>query len=102
MTREEVKALFQVIVLAYERVDVLPEKIDLWQSLLGDVDFKNAKEALYEHIKTSKFPPTIAEIRDAAYVPVDKPTDNEIAMEKLHQELVNNGYYSDPATGCRG
>ncbi|MBD0381233.1 replicative helicase loader/inhibitor [Paenibacillus sedimenti] len=44
-----------------------------WQSMLEDVSFERAQQNLAQHIKTNRFPPTIADIRcEAAPKPIDK------------------------------
>ena len=66
MTREDVKKLFEPMILAYPSMpEMSSQKIDLWHELLNDIDFEAAKKAVKEHIKTSRFVPTIAEIREA-------------------------------------
>jgi len=57
--------LLAVISSAYPNVDLTEEQIMLWQTVMSDVDFREAQKQLVEHIKLSKFPPTIAEIRSS-------------------------------------
>lgn len=39
------------------------ETIEIWVDCLADVSYERAKKHLLEHVKASKFPPTIADIR---------------------------------------
>lgn len=40
--------------------------ITLWEMMLGDMDVETAKKAVQVHLSRSVYPPTIADIRDAA------------------------------------
>jgi hypothetical protein len=91
MTHDEVKSLFRLFIIAYEKFEALPEKLDLWARLLGDINYDHALYAAEEHIKTSKYPPTIAEIREAAYTKANEPrliviTPDERARFAARQE----------------
>lgn len=51
-----------VISTAYMTVLLTDEYVELWKQMMRSVDFKTANEALHNHILSSKYPPTIAEI----------------------------------------
>lgn len=67
MTSEQFKLLARGLKAAYPVQNFLPDKysLRLWYRLLGDVDYSKAQAAAAKHICTSKFPPTIAEFREA-------------------------------------
>lgn len=67
MTGEEFKLLARGLKAAYPGQNFLPDKYSmrLWYRLLSDVDYKIAQAAAMAHICTEKFPPTIAEFREA-------------------------------------
>lgn len=67
MTGEEFKLLARGLKAAYPGQNFLPDKYSmrLWYRLLSDVDYKIAQAAAMAHICTKKFPPTIAEFREA-------------------------------------
>ena len=67
MTGEEFKLLARGLKAAYPGQNFLPDKYSmrLWYRLLSDVDYKIAHAAAMAHICTEKFPPTIAEFREA-------------------------------------
>lgn len=67
MTSEQFKLLARGLKAAYPVQSFLPDKysLRLWYRLLGDVDYSKAQAAAAKHICTSKFPPTIAEFREA-------------------------------------
>lgn len=67
MTRDETKTLLKTILLAYPNFDISAEKVDLWAKMLTDVTFANAERNTLQHIKTSRYAPTIAEIRAGSY-----------------------------------
>lgn len=78
MTRAEMTEIFAVLMLAYPNAEMfrapdqqaLKEKlaptITLWTTCLRDVDFWTAQQAVIRVCRTCKFPPTIAEMREAA------------------------------------
>lgn len=63
MTKEETKELLTLIFTAYPNFEITKDRIDLWVDMLTDAVFDKAKANTEQHIKTSKYPPTIAEIR---------------------------------------
>ncbi len=78
MTRAEVAQIFAVLALAYPNAEIfkapsqqaltdkLAPVITLWAACLRDVDFWTAQQAVVRVCQTCKFPPTIAEMREAA------------------------------------
>ena len=69
VTREEVIFLMGTLQAAYPKFYTNMTKrqiettVDLWTVTLSDIEVSRAAEAVMEIIKTSKWPPTIAEIR---------------------------------------
>lgn len=65
MTTEQFKVLAKKLKLAYQRDRFLADKetTGLWFEMLNDLDEALAAEAVEAHIKTSQYPPTIADIR---------------------------------------
>lgn len=73
MTRKETSEIFAVLMLAYPRADMfkggmakLGPTIELWTACNVDVDFWTAQQAVIRVCRECKFPPTIAEFREAA------------------------------------
>lgn len=66
MTDQEFEMLSLAIKAAYPNSNVLPDKYAMktWYRSLADIDFQVAENAVWEHINTSVFPPSIAEIRE--------------------------------------
>ena len=78
MTRAEVTEIFAVLMMAYPNAEMFkaPDKdslkaklaptITLWTTCLRDIDFWAAQQAVIRVCQTCKFPPTVAEMREAA------------------------------------
>ena len=73
MTRREMMKIFSLMMLAWPNAPmfkVAPEKLDmtinLWRLALNDVDFITAKQAMILVCRTCKFPPSIADLKEAA------------------------------------
>ena len=66
MTRQEFAVLAKAIRAVYP--NMLPDDgaKDVWYGLLADLDYNRASVALQTHMMTSRFPPTIADIREKA------------------------------------
>lgn len=95
MTRAEMTEIFAVLMLAYPNAEMfkaqsqqaLKEKlaptITLWTTCLRDMDYWTAQRAVVKVCQTCKFPPTIAEMREAA-----EKVQHEIASEIQHAYLM--------------
>lgn len=73
MTKVEVSEIFSVMLLAWPSAEMfkggiskLGPTIELWARCLSDVDFRVAQRATIRLCKESRFPPTIAEFREAS------------------------------------
>lgn len=66
MTSEEFIPLAKGMRAAYCAQSFLPdeEALKLWYRMLKDLDGKTVAAAVYKHISSCKFPPTIADIRE--------------------------------------
>jgi 3-dehydroquinate dehydratase len=64
MEKPEVGKLLEQITNLYPNIKLSnAETIEIWIDCLADISYERAKKHLLEHAKTSKFPPTIADIR---------------------------------------
>ena len=91
MTRAEVTEIFAVLMMAYPNAEMFkaPDKdslkaklaptITLWTTCLRDIDFWAAQQAVIRVCQTCKFPPTIAEMREAA----------EAVLHEIKSEISN-------------
>ena len=66
MTKEDFKKIALAIKTTFPSSPILQtqEAMDMWYMFLQDLDYKVCQNAILEIISTSKFPPTIAEIRE--------------------------------------
>lgn len=91
MTKAEVTQIFAVLALAYPSAEMfkapskqaLEEKlaptIALWATCLRDIDFWTGQQAVVKVCQTCKYPPSIAEMREAAEA-VTKEVNAEIDL----------------------
>lgn len=63
MNKKEVAKLLQVLFELYPSVEVTNQKVELWEQCLENTEFSVAKQNIINHAKTSKYIPTIAEVR---------------------------------------
>lgn len=65
MTDTEFETIALALKAAYPSSNVLPDKYAMktWYRALSDLDYRVIENAVWEHISTSVFPPSIAEIR---------------------------------------
>lgn len=68
MTREEFLILAKAMKAVWTDPKFLPDKdaFDVWYQMLSDVPYREASIGLSAYMKTGKFPPTIADIREKA------------------------------------
>lgn len=74
MTKKEIIELFGVMRTAWPNAEpfrsgdmkALEPTVLLWANAAADMDFRFGQMALLELVKTSRFPPTVAEFREAA------------------------------------
>lgn len=66
MTDQEFETVALALKAAYPNSNVLPDKyaMKVWYRMLGDLESAVVENAVWEHIGTSPFPPSIAEIRE--------------------------------------
>ena len=68
MTKDEFRVLAKGLKAVYTQPNFLPdaEAIQIWYELLKDLDYATANVAIQKHMVSSKYPPTIADIREQA------------------------------------
>lgn len=66
MTAQEFATISAAIRAAWPSAKIMPDQqsIDVWWTMLSDLDYKPCLMALKGHISTCKFPPSIAELRE--------------------------------------
>lgn len=97
MTGKECKALLLTMIRAYPSCDFTPEQVKIYEKLLCDIDFDLAKAAVVHLIATSKWLPTVAEIRAAAFKLSEGPVrSGEEAWGDVIEAISRYGYYRRP------
>ena len=68
MTIDEFRVLAKGMKAVYPQPNFLPDMdaVNVWYELLKDIDYQVANMAIQMHAQSSKFPPTVAEIREAS------------------------------------
>ena len=68
MTIDEFRILAKGMKAVYPQPNFLPDMdaVNVWYELLKDIDYQVANMAIQMHAQSSKFPPTVAEIRESA------------------------------------
>lgn len=66
MTREEFKRLADAMKAAYPRYNLFGDKnsLSVWYEMLKDIDYPICSDALKQHLQSSVYPPTIADLRN--------------------------------------
>lgn len=64
--------------------------MEMWYEALSDLDFTITKKAVVNHIKSSKFPPTVADIREQYSKYKDKQKEYINALENIFKEIKEN------------
>ena len=96
MTYDEFKILAKGMKAVYTQQTFLPDAaaFNIWYQLLQDIDYKIANAAIQKYMLTSKFPPTIADIREqaASVVSGEKPLWSD-GWEEVVRAIKNYGSY---------
>jgi hypothetical protein len=66
VTKAEAAKLVAVLIAAYPSAKLGPDTAGIYERMLVDIDYAEANAAVERLLATSKWPPTIAEIREAA------------------------------------
>lgn len=98
MTRKEIIKLIRALSVNYRGWPEEGKEEDtvlLWESMLGDIPYEIAQAAVKAHMSRSPFPPTVADIRQAA---IDLTTHQISASESWQMvvDAINRfGYYNE-------
>lgn len=96
MKRSEAAKLLAVVAASYPNFEPDEVKLGVWTEMLGDLDYPTANMAVRRHIATSRFAPTVAEIREQAMIAGghEEVTATE-AWGELMQAVRHHGYYHE-------
>lgn len=98
MNESEFELVAAAIKASYPNSKVLPDKYAMrtWYRALMDLDFHVVENAVWEHISTSVFPPSIAEIREKCTARLSPMvTDWGEAWEEVLQAIRKYGSYRE-------
>lgn len=89
MTKTEVTELFSIMMLAWPQArmfqpETLRQTVELWAASTQDIDFETAKRAALTLCQRLKFPPSIAEFREAAEAV--RETDRARMLEREYED----------------
>ena len=95
MDREEFRTLVKGMKAVYTDPKFIADKdaFDVWFQLLKDLDYEKAGMAVQKHMMSSRFPPTIADVREQ-YACITQPQElNEMEAWSLVSSALRNGIY---------
>lgn len=98
MEREQFKTLCKGMKAVYTQETFLPDAdaFNIWFTLLGDLEYNVLQAAILKHMATNKFPPTIAELREAATtIRVGELPDWGEGWEKVLMAIRKFGMYRE-------
>lgn len=96
MTVDEFAKLADAIKTYFPRDNMLPtdESMELWFDMLNDLDYQSASASLKKHVASSRFPPTIADIREGATDFTAPQELNEMEAWSLVSKAIRNSGYN--------
>lgn len=96
MTAEDFGKLAMAIKTYYPRDNMLPtkESMQLWYDALKDIDYQSACIGLKNHVVTSKFPPTIADIRSGVAITQPQELNEMEAWALVSKAIRKSSYHS--------
>lgn len=95
MRFDEFKVLVKGMKSVYTSPNFLPDgdAIKIWYQLLQDMSYEQLNVAIQKHMLTNKFPPTIAELREAAVSCMVERKDWSDGWEQARRAIRKFGYY---------
>lgn len=98
MTLKEFSILAKAMKAVFTQPTFLPDEyaIQIWYSLLKDIPYEVATNAVHKYIATSRFPPTIADIRELCAGITEPDQENETeAWDIVYKAICNSSYNSE-------
>lgn len=94
MKFDEFKILVKGLKTVYTSPNFLPDadSIKIWYQLLQDISYEQLSVAIQKHMVTNKFPPTIAELREASVNCLVEIKGWADGWEKTKRAMRNYGY----------
>jgi len=89
---EKQKANFiKQIIGAYPSFEPTPERLQIWQRNLDEINYDLAVKRLDKHVTNHKFPPTIAEILNPD---AELKRKQKVELDTLSPAAIGNGGYT--------
>ncbi|MFK4167665.1 replicative helicase loader/inhibitor [Paenibacillus lautus] len=95
MKQTETANFLAMIKTAYPFFEVTEAGVRLWHTMLIDLDYKTAQKRLANHIRSSKFAPTISEIVNPA--PFEEKSFYELQREQEEADRLALAEYNEKA-----
>lgn len=95
MKQTETANFLAMIKTAYPFFEVTEAGVRLWHSMLADLDYKTAQKRLANHIRSSKFAPTISEIVNPA--PFEEKSFYQLQREQEEADQLALDEYNEKA-----
>lgn len=92
MTRQDAIDLVIMLESAYPRQILEEKSIETYVGFIQDLDHEVVKRVIANHIRSSKWFPTIAEIRELAAEMAHNLPSSEMAMETVRNAVRGNDY----------
>lgn len=97
MNKREFTNLIKAVRAAYPNFQMIntQEGMEMWYAMLSDIPLQALSVAFQKHISTSKYPPSIAEIRELATEQKGGIKDWSEGYGLLKRAIKNFGYYRE-------
>ncbi|MBT8453904.1 MAG: hypothetical protein KJO40_18225 [Deltaproteobacteria bacterium] len=95
MKQSESRAVLAALKAAYPRQPISDTTLKVYERLLADLEGTTVVEAMRNHIKTSRFFPSVAEIRTLSLA-INDVQPAELAWADVLQEVRRVGIYGTP------
>ncbi len=92
MTETQALVLVNAIEAAYPRQSLKEGTVKVYVECLKDLDYEVASRVVYSHIRSERWFPTVAEIREACVEMVHVIPTTESAMEIIRTSVQNHNY----------
>jgi hypothetical protein len=99
MKKENLTGALMMVTAIYPSMEVTSATIRAWEDLLEGLEDESALRAFKVHLKTSRFPPTPADIISLVKEMEKSPADKLTSDDAWHIALglaANLGYYGEP------
>lgn len=93
MENKELKKVLTYLSEAYSTFGVTAAKFAVWQDGIGDINPEVVFKAVKEHIRESKYPPSIAEIRNLCMRIIDPYKSADDAWNEVLKAIRDFGSY---------